>query len=381
MRHSPSASRLIASFLTLCCLLGAPTLADQAPAANAAEYLKELQRTNGAPGVSVAVALGGRIVFSLGSGYADLDNLVPATPVTVYNIGSVSKVMAAVAVMQLVEQGAVRLEDPIRKYVPAFPDKGRPITVWHIMTHTSGIRHYRSHDFPQGVEWDNVGTFASLAEAITLFKDDSLLFQPGAYYSYSSYAVNLLQGVVETASGMGFEAYMSQRVWGPAGMLTTQFDLPERIVPGRARGYKFESGQILNYYPNENLTYKFAGGGMISTAEDLVRFGVALIRGRLLRPETLKWMFTPQLEDVLQFQGSEPPDSLRWRQALMWRIRKDEQGRDFVHHCGSVKGFNACLVIYLEEDLVVATADNADVLGFGPALVLAEFFRTSPTKN
>jgi CubicO group peptidase (beta-lactamase class C family) len=136
--------------------------------------------------------------------------------------------------MQLVEQEKVRLEDPIQKYVPSFPEKGAPITLKHLMTHTSGIRHYRPTDFPGTEDNENMKPYKSIEEAITIFKDDPLLFAPGRYYSYSSYAVNLLQGVVEKAGGMPFEDYLRKFVWDAAGLRATRFDIPDRIVPRRA---------------------------------------------------------------------------------------------------------------------------------------------------
>jgi CubicO group peptidase (beta-lactamase class C family) len=336
-----------------------------------------LWRETGVPSIAVAVARDQKLLFSDGIGYADLESLSRAGPTTVYNIGSISKVMAAVAVLQLVERGEVSLDDPIQKYLPAFPDKGTPITLRHLMTHTSGIRHYRPDDFP-GEPWaDNVATYDSIEAAVEIFEDDPLLFAPGEYYRYSSYAVNLLQGVVEAASGLGFEVYMRRRVWAPAGMLSSSFDLPERIVTGRARGYEIVDGEVVNYYPNENVTYKFAGGGMLSTVEDLVRFGVAITNHRLLGEEISTEMLEPQLDDIQVFEGEDPPSDLRWEQALMWRIRRDEADRPYLHHCGQVKGFNACLIIYRDEDLIVAIIDNgsggaADLRG---ARGFAEIFR------
>jgi hypothetical protein len=94
-----------------------------------------------------------------------------------------------------------------------------------------------------------------------------------------------------------------------------------------------------------------------------------------MSPAAFEEMTRPRLEGVLQYQGDEPAVPLRWEQALLWRIRRDGAGREFLHHCGSVKGFNACLVIYVEEGLIVAMADNADALGFAPALDIADIFR------
>jgi CubicO group peptidase (beta-lactamase class C family) len=349
--------------------------AEPAPEARAAALLDQLWRSSGTPALSAAVAVKGRIVFSQGVGFADLENLVPATGATVYNIGSVSKVHSAVAVMQLVEQGRIALDDPVQKYVPAFPDKGQPITLRHLMTHTSGIRHYRDSDFPDSEDNENTRPVRTVEEAIRVFKDDALLFRPGAFYLYSSYAASLLQWVIESASGLPFEDYMRRFVWGPAVMLSTAFDVPERIVPHRARSYRIESGRTLNYYYND-LTYKFASGGMISSVEDLVRLGTALNHGLLLKPETTAQMFTPQLDPVLRYQESGPPARESFRQGLLWRILADEAGRTFVYHCGTVKGFNACLANFTQEDLVVALATNSyEGPGYRPALELAGFFR------
>src|SRR4030095_12062335 len=116
--------------------------------------------------------------------------------------------------------------------------------------------------------------------------------------------------------------------------------VPSRIVPGRARGYALVDGRPANN-PYGDLTYKFASGGMIATVEDLVRLGVALNHGRLSKPETAALMFTPQLQTVLGFQDNGPPSRQAFQQAMLWRIRKDDAGREFVHHCGTVQGFNA----------------------------------------
>lgn len=340
------------------------------PEARAAVFLDDYWHLSGTPSISVAVMRDGELLFSEARGFADLDHMVPAGPHTVYNIGSVSKVVATVGLMQLVEQGKVDLDAPIQTYVPAFPEKQAPLTLRHVLTHTSGIRHYVEADFREFKTRRHTGSFA---EGIHIFKDDPLRFDPGAYYAYSSYAANLLEAVVEQVTGQGFEEYLRQQVWRPAGMLRTSFDRPERIVPGRARGYGQVDGRMQNY-PAEDVTYKFAGGGMLSTSEDLARFGSAILAGRLLRPETVERMWQPQLDGVLVFRGDDPPRPLDFEQALMWRIDEDGSGRDYVNHCGTVKGFNSCLILYPEAGLVVAAATNSYSLGLSPLRSLAELF-------
>ena len=353
------------------------------PEGRAEQLFRDACRAFGCVGASMAVAVKGKIVFSTSYGMADLENLVPARPSTVYDVGSVSKVMTAVAVMQLVEQGVVHLDDDIRKWVPSFPDKGHTITVWNIMTHTSGIRHYRDSDFPHGLYGENVQPFDNLKDAYALFEYDSLLFVPGTMRYYSSFAVNLLQGVIERASGMDFEAYMRAHVWGPAGMMRTEFDRPRRITPGRARSYLMVDGKPINH-PYEDVTYKFASGGMMSTAEDLVRFAMAFNEGRLLRPATVQEMIRPQLDGVPEYV---PPgqaadgDQKDKQQALMWNVEWDGRafegtgrGRMFVQHGGTVKGFGATLYLDPEADIAVATcANNYNAPSFEP--LIAELFR------
>jgi CubicO group peptidase (beta-lactamase class C family) len=345
----------------------------ESPEARAEARLESTFNSHRAPAMTEAVASQGRIVFSRSRGLADVENQVPASAATVYDIGSVSKVLTAVAVMQLVEQRRVGLDDPIQKYVPAFPEKFAPITIRHLMTHTSGIRHYRNTDFPGTADNENLRPYASLEDAITIFKDDPLLFSPGMYFLYTSYGVNLLQGVVEKASGASFEEYMRRHVWSPAGMASTQFDVPARIVPHRARSYVTGDGQIRNV-PYGDLTYKFASGGMMSTAEDLVRFASALNAGKLLRPETRAAMWTPRT-GLMEFRDGKPTGVAIGTQALLWRVAHDDAGRRFVYHCGSVQQFQTCLVNYPDRDLAVAILANSfDSTGWKENLAVADLF-------
>jgi CubicO group peptidase (beta-lactamase class C family) len=359
--------------------------ADDTPAARAEALLRDLHLhgqllksdSPGTPAVSGAVAVGGKVVFSGGAGSIDLSNDVAARGDSVYNIGSTSKAITAIAVMQLVERGSVSLDDDIRKYVPEFPAKQGRITVWNLLTHTSGIRHYRKTDFPGTPDNENIRPDFDWLAGIRLFENDPLLFEPGKYYSYTSYGVNLLQGVVEKASGEPFERYLHDHIWAPAGAMSGSVDVPERIVPHRAHSYRFAGGKWLNYYYND-LHYKFASGAMIASAEDLVRVLIALNHGLLMRRETRTKMLASQLDGLEMFRdtGTEPMD---FQQAMLWRTRLDDQGRRFVYECGSVSAFNVCIVDYVDEDLVAALATNSDeCCGWKRTLELANLFRSRP---
>ncbi|HAK55861.1 MAG TPA: hypothetical protein DCP38_10330 [Acidobacteria bacterium] len=347
--------------LTVCAVVSllrvAPVASAQGDAAAIVAYLEQVRHQTGAPGISAAVAVDGEIVFSGGVGYAELDNRTPATGATVWNVGSVSKVMAAVAVMQLVEQGKVGLDDEIRTYVPAFPDKGTPITLRQILTHTSGIRHYRDGEFgPHGLR--SMRFFDDFDEAIQHFTEDSLLYEPGTLWLYSSHAYNLLQGVVEQASGLGFEDYMRTHVWEPAGMLGSSFDVPTRVVHGRGRGYVRDADGTIVNSRYEDVSYKYAGGGMLSTVADLVRMGVAINDGTLLGFEAVAEMHAPQIDPVMQFRADGVPRELPFGQALGWDLYTDASGRPYISKTGTVRGTRSVVVNYPDHGLVVAVQAN-----------------------
>ncbi len=320
-------------------------------------YLEQVRHQTGAPGITAAVAVDGEIVFSGGVGYAELDNQTPADGGTVLNVGSVSKVMTAIAVMQLVEHGTVGLEDDIRTYVPSFPDKGTPITLRQILTHTSGIRHYRDGEFgPHRLR--SMRFFDDFDEAIQHFTDDPLLFPPGELWSYSSHAYNLLQGVVEQASGIGFEDYMRAYIWEPAGMLSSSFDVPSRVVHRRGRGYsRTDDGTIVNSR-YEDVSYKYAGGGMLSTVEDLVRMGVAINDGTLLGSDAVAEMHAPHVDPVMQFRAGAEPRELPFKQALGWDLSTDVLGRSYISKTGTVRGTRSVVINYPDHGLVVALQGN-----------------------
>lgn len=330
--------------------------------APALAYLKRVQAEAQVPGVSAAVSIGDRIVFSGGAGIADLQTGLPQTGTTVHNIGSISKVIAVVAVMQLVEQGKVDLDAEIQKYAPWFPRKQMPITVRQILTHTSGIRHYKDGEFgPADVM--SFRHYDSFEESTRFWRDDPLLFDPGTKYSYSSFASNLMHAIVETASGQPFEAYMTAHIWRPAGMVSTRFDVPARIVSNRGRGYvRNEKTGVLENAPDEDVSYKYAGGGILSSDEDLCRFGHALNAGVLLKATTIAELYRLQLAaDLQRFEEDEPGTGpIGKSQALVFRIASDSQGRIHAGHSGSVKGTHSQYFDYFKDDVVVAIHFNAD---------------------
>jgi CubicO group peptidase (beta-lactamase class C family) len=331
-------------------------------------YLARWQGESGAPGVSAAIMVGDQLVFSGGVGVSDLQSGMPQNGRSVHGIGSISKTQSVVAVMQLVEQHKVKLDDEIQVYAPWFPRKAKPITVRQLLTHTSGIRHYRNGEFGPN-EVNAFRHYDSYEESTRYWRDEPLLFDPGTHWSYSTYGTSLMQAIVETASGQDFEQDLSDHIWRPAGMADTRLDITSRIVARRGQGYVHGKRGQLENVQNEDVSYKYAGGGMISSDEDLCRFGLALNSGLLLKPESLAEMFRLQLPADIPYTQAEQdaynalpaakrPRPRGLRQGLIFNIEKDVLGRPYVGHSGAVKGTTSRFIDFTQHGVVVALHFN-----------------------
>jgi CubicO group peptidase (beta-lactamase class C family) len=200
----------------------------------------------------------------------------------------VSKPITAVGIMQLVEQGRLDLDAPIRRYVPEFPEKPWPVTARQLLCHQGGVRNWTEDEFV------STRHYATLADAISLFRDDPLVHEPGTHATYTSFGYTLLGRAVETASGSSFIEYLRVTVLEPAGMEWTRADDVQAIIPNRARGYRLTGGGSLLNSPLSDTSNRVPGGGLVGTAEDVAGFASALMAGHLVKPETLKLMWTAQ---------------------------------------------------------------------------------------
>jgi CubicO group peptidase (beta-lactamase class C family) len=301
----------------------------------------------GPPGLGVAVLVDGRIVWADGFGFADLEQRVALWPHTKMRIGSVSKPITSAALGLLYEQKKLDLDAPVQKYAPSFPTKKYPITTRQVAGHLSGIRHYEDRT---DAEVFNTRHFATVLEGLSLFKDDPLLFEPGEKFHYSSHGWNLLSAVVEGASGQDFLGYMQRNVFDPAGMRHTVADLNAQIIPNRARFYvRGEQGRWKNA-PYVDNSYKWAGGGFLSTPEDLVRFGWAILSGQLLKPETVTLFTTSQ----------RTSDGKETGYGIGWDVSTDTKGRRTIGHGGGSVGGASGLLAYPQQRVVVAIIVNTD---------------------
>ena len=201
---------------------------------------------NSVPGIGVAVVLEGEPAWSAGFGIADLENFAPATSSTLFRLGSISKPITAVAVLQLWERGKLDLDVPAQKYCPAFPQKEWPITARELLGHLGGIRHYNS-DGKGDIPEDSARHFASMEESLQIFAADPLVSKPGTKFNYSTYGYTLLGCVLEGATSQKYVDFVRENVFKPARMEHTQADDFFAVIPHRTRWYhKDKAGAVRN---------------------------------------------------------------------------------------------------------------------------------------
>ncbi len=309
------------------------------------------------PGLSVAVGTGNQLRWSNGFGMADLENFVPAKASTVYRLGSISKPITAVAVMQLAERGKLDLDATVQKYVPSFPQKQWPITVRQVLAHMSGIRHYKDD-----AEVGSTRHYTDMLEPLKIFQDDPLLFEPGARYSYTTYGFNLLGAVVEGVADKKFVDYIRENIFQPAGMDTIGQDHHYRIIPNRARGYRKGPGGEIQNCDLADTSNKIPGGGMSSTAADLAKLAIAVNTGVLLKKETVEQMWTRQ-----KTRSGQMVDY-----GLGWGVLEGG-GRKTVGHGGSQQGVNTFMLLSPAEGVVAAVMCNLE--GARPNLLAEEILK------
>jgi CubicO group peptidase (beta-lactamase class C family) len=314
------------------------------------------------PGLSVAVAVNGEIVWSEGFGYADVENRIGVTPLTRFRIGSVSKSLTVAGMMAMVEAGRLDLDASIQRHVPRFPDKGHTITARQLAGHLAGVRHYRGNEFL------SYRTYTDVVDALEMFARDSLLHPPGTRYTYSSFGYNLLSAVIQGAAREDFLTYMWKSVFHPFDMRHTSADHSDSLIPNRARFYRRDGQLLVARFTDDS--YKWASGGFLSTAEDLARFGSGLLAHRTLKRESVHLMFTSQ-----RTVAGEPTGY-----GMGWRPRQDWEGRPVVHHGGASEGGRAFLLLYPEVDLVIALLSNVSSapLFEHEAQTIAHFFLEHP---
>lgn len=327
------------------------------------QLLAAYDRTD-SPGAVVAVWRGGRTLFAKAYGMADLTHEIPFTVNTPTNIGSTSKQFTAFAVMLLVEQGKVSLDDDVRKHIPELPDLGNVVTVRHLLTHTSGYREYLNALVLAGRRLDR-GDFIDRSEVISIVQHQpALQNDPGAEFNYNNTAFGLAAVIVERVSGLSFADFLARNVFEPLGMRHTMVrPSPEHVVPGRADGYApGENGAWLSI---RDLGGSTGAGGIYSSVGDLQIWAENLARPRVGSKAIVDQMMTPFTLTDGKSTGYGFGLFIDKQKALTR-----------IHHGGADRAHRSQLVYYPEIDAGITVQSNHAGFDTGVAFRLAEaFFR------
>jgi CubicO group peptidase (beta-lactamase class C family) len=320
------------------------------------------------PGISVAVGVGGDIVWAEGFGWADLENRVPVSPEMRFRIGTASTALTSAAVGLLLERGRLKLDEKIQTYVPEFPEKQWPVTLRQLMGHLAGVRNDGGDEGPLfSVRCERP------VEALQYFKDGALLFEPGTQYRYSRYGWILVSAAVEAAAEKPFLSFMRKQIFDPLGMDHTEADSATEPIADRVNSYfpRFAGDPRYGPDPMRPIDYScYAGSSaFLSTPSDVVRFGMAINSGKLLQPATVQLLQTAQRLR----SGQETGYGLGWDLETVALAGK--QTTVVGHDGDSLGGMVASLMTFREHGIVVSVTSNISYADtFGVALKIAQAF-------
>ena len=306
----------------------------------AAEALRQGPRA----GMSVAVGKGGAVLMAKGYGLANVELEAPATADTVYHIASVTKLLTAAAILGLVDEGRLGLDDDVGRWVPGFSTPHRAVRIRHLLSHTSGLPSYTS--LPGFAEKERLDLGPE--DVIGPVRDAPPHFPPGSGWRYSNTGFYLLGMVLEKVTGHSYGDYMRTRFFEPLGMTGTRYGDVKPLVRHRAAGYAVEAGRLVNG-PIMSWRPPFAAGALVSTAPDLLKWTDALARGRLLKAASLERMWSPSRLD----DGTPIDYGLGTRLGSL-------SGHRMVGHTGNGGGFRAALLLFPDDDLTIAVLTNTD---------------------
>jgi CubicO group peptidase (beta-lactamase class C family) len=354
-RHGP----LFAAALALVLFAGfAPAMRAQSPAAAPAvpaqpaalapaelekkidDLLAAHARVNGFSG-SVLLASRGTPLFAKGIGLANVEWQVPNTTKTKFRIGSITKQFTSMLVMQLREQGKVKLEDSVCVHVSPCPEAWKPVTIHHLLTHTSGIPTYTGI-----AAWRATNMMPkTIDQMLAIFRDLPLEWVPGEKYAYNNSGYFLLGVVIEKISGKKYEQALQDMILTPVGLGDTGYDWSKTIVPRRASGYTGRGDSLANA-PALDMQQPYAAGSMYSTVEDLLKWDQALYTDRLLPAAAKQLMWTPFKDNYAYGWGVPAPVAAAFG------------GHRRLAHSGGINGFSSMIVRLPDPNVTVIVLAN-----------------------
>lgn len=301
-------------------------------------------RQSDQPGYTIIVVKEGATLLRKGYGTADMAAHTPLKPDTVLRIGSITKQFTATAILLLVDEGKIRLDDDITVYLPDYPTRGQQITIEHLLTHTSGIASFTSKP----------GYMSDMARDVTVphmidtFKGDPLDFAPGSRYKYNNSGYFLLGAIIEKVSGQTYDKFVAERIFIPLGMTRTAYEGHERGQAEQAVGY---TRTAQGYQPAGplSMTQPYAAGALVSTVDDLARWDAAVSSGKLLKAASWQRAFTPYVLST----GKSTGYGYGWSVASL-------RGTPMIAHSGGINGFASYALRLPDEKVYVAVLSNAD---------------------
>ena len=338
-------------------LVTIPATAQPSPASSgAAEFDKIIseQFKPNETGCAALVAQKGKIIYHKAFGIADIELNVPMKTDMVFRIGSISKQFTAISILQLMEKGKLRLQDPITSYVTGYPSSGEKITIEHLLTHTSGIVNVTAMKNFGDIKRKDLTT----AEVIDFFKNEPLEFEPGSKWSYSNSGYILLGHIIEKVSGISYAQYLDENIFKPCSMSSSFLGDAARIIKNRASGYAKKGDQTVNA-EFISMSIPHGAGGIVSTVEDLYKWNRVLLENKLVKKSTLEKAFQRyKLTD-----GKETDYGYGW-------FFLNIQGQPTVEHGGGIDGFLTSSIYIPSHDVFVAVFSNST--GQSPELIAAK---------
>ncbi|MFB9058006.1 serine hydrolase domain-containing protein [Mariniflexile ostreae] len=304
----------------------------------ARKLAKKFQKTNKIQGMAISVSEHGNLIWSEGFGYANRKLKVKVKPnETLFRIASISKSITAVTLAKLVDNHQIDLDKSIYEYLPNYPKKKYDFTVRELGGHLAGIRSYKGNEFVLNKKM-------TITQGLDLFKNDPLVFEPSSQYLYNSLGYVLLSNIMQKASHKGFNNLVNETVLKPLHMLNTMPDASDSEIPNRTKFYKRER-VFSTPVSNE---YKLAGGGFLSTSEDITKFGHELISPKIISEASLSEITTSQRLNSGRRTGY----------GIGFSVRKTKKGTPKFFHTGGGVGASSILLIYPKEDLVITVLTN-----------------------
>lgn len=306
------------------------------------------------PGMSITVAKGDSIYWSKGYGFADVQQKKPVVSSrSQFRIGSVSKTLTTAALGLLMQRNQIVVDSTVYYYLPEFPAKKYPITVAQVAGHLAGIRSYREGEFLMNRK------FNSVREGLELFQNDTLIFIPGEKYGYSTFGYTLLSAVIEKIYGQPFLEIMQNELFDPLELRKTTAEWTDQVYPDKVSFYSWDNDTKTNVLtPQVDNSYKWAGGGFISTTEDIAQFGMAFFGDDFISTQIQHQLMSPQ---ILK-NGESTKYGMGWK---VYVDKDDPNKLEWVGHPGGSVGGTTMFLIQKEKKIVIVYCINRGGVAFG----------------